>query len=128
MKQIQYKNYWGKRKMTLKEKQFLFGQLMPKLFMYMSLKGFNPVLGYGFRDQKTQNRMVETGASKTKNSNHLRCIAVDIELHDKEGHYLTSTEDHRQFGKWWEALHPMCRWGGPFGDGNHYSLFHDGVI
>jgi hypothetical protein len=25
-------------------------------------------------------------------------------------------------GEFWEGLHPLCRWGGRFNDGNHYSI------
>ena len=28
--------------------------------------------------------------------------------------------------KWRKAYYPLCRWGGRFGDGNHYSLEHEG--
>jgi hypothetical protein len=41
--------------------------------------------------------------------------------------YLTDTESHRELGEWWEQQGPGCCWGGRFGDGNHYSLTHDGV-
>jgi hypothetical protein len=30
-------------------------------------------------------------------------------------------------GKYWKRQHPLCRWGGDFQDGNHYSLEHEGV-
>lgn len=29
-------------------------------------------------------------------------------------------------GEHWESLHPLCRWGGRFGDANHISLEHEG--
>ena len=61
-------------------------------------------------------------------------LAIDLDLFkDGEGFemgckvYLTKTEDHRKLGEFWESLHPLCRWGGRFGDGNHYSLEHGGV-
>lgn len=30
-------------------------------------------------------------------------------------------------GEQWEAMHPLARWGGRFGDGNHLSFEHQGV-
>ena len=45
----------------------------------------------------------------------------------KDGVYLTSDKDHEPFGIYWESLHPLCRWGGRFKDGNHYSIEHQGV-
>ncbi len=114
--------------MTLKEKQFLFGKLFPELFLYAVSIGLHPVLGYGYRDKETQKRLVESGASDTYNSNHLRCLAVDIELFDDQGKYITATEGHKVLGLFWENLHPLCRWGGRINDGNHYSIAHEGVI
>jgi hypothetical protein len=58
-------------------------------------------------------------------SNHRVALAIDIDLF-KDGVYLSRTEDHREFGEFWEKLHPLCRWGGRFSDGNHYSLEHEG--
>lgn len=114
--------------MNIREKQWLFASLVPVLITYMSMKGYKPVLGYVYRDEETQKRLVEKGASKTQNSNHLRCIAIDVELFNSEGKYLTKTSDHEQFGEYWESLHPLCRWGGRFSDGNHYSIEHNGVV
>ena len=41
--------------------------------------------------------------------------------------YLSDTESHREFGEWWEKQHPLCRWGGRFNDGGHYSFAWNGV-
>jgi len=53
-------------------------------------------------------------------------LAVDLELF-KDGAYLTKTEDHKALGEYWKTLHELCRWGGDFDDGNHYSLTHGGM-
>jgi len=65
-----------------------------------------------------------------KDGCHPKKLAIDIDLFkSKAGFkvYLTKTEDHRKLGEFWESLHPLCRWGGRFGDGNHYSIEHGGV-
>lgn len=67
-----------------------------------------------------------------KNSVHTLKLALDLLLFrdiDSDGDldYLTTTEAHRPLGEWWELQHPLCRWGGRFGDGNHYSLEYNGV-
>ena len=41
-----------------------------------------------------------------------------------DGVWLQSTEAHRELGEWWESVGGS--WGGRFGDGNHYSLAHEG--
>lgn len=30
-------------------------------------------------------------------------------------------------GELWESMHPLCRWGGRFGDAGHTSFEHEGV-
>ena len=50
-------------------------------------------------------------------------LAVDLNLF-KDGNYLTDSEDHRPLGEYWEYIGGA--WGGRFGDGNHYSLEHEG--
>ncbi len=59
-------------------------------------------------------------------SAHKNRLAIDLNLF-RDGEYLSATEDHRPLGEWWERQHELCRWGGRFDDGNHYSLFHEGV-
>lgn len=63
-----------------------------------------------------------------KNSLHYDGLAVDIDLF-KNGKYLDKTEDHREFGEYWETLDKDCFWGGDGlkkdglkWDGNHYSV------
>jgi hypothetical protein len=106
--------------MKLKEKQFLFAELEAKLILRMRHLGYKPVKGYCFRCQ-------DCPVGKKK-SLHKLCLATDIELHNNDGKYLTKTEDHEQFGIWWEKQHPLCRWGGRFDDGNHYSITHGGMM
>lgn len=52
---------------------------------------------------------------------HRESLAVDISLF-KDGVYLTSSDDYAFAGRQWEALHSLARWGGKFGDGNHFSF------
>jgi len=70
--------------------------------------GYTPLIG-------------KDGLKHMPKSLHYEGLAIDIDLF-KNGIYLTSTEDHQSFGEFWEGLHPDCRWGGRFRDGNHYSL------
>jgi hypothetical protein len=60
-----------------------------------------------------------------KNSLHGDRLAVDVNLF-KDGKWLQKTEDHKPLGEYWESLHPLCRWGGRFNDGNHYSIEYQG--
>lgn len=55
-----------------------------------------------------------------RNSLHHIGLAADVLLY-RYGSYLTRTEDYTRFGEWWEKQDPHCKWGGRFGDGNHFS-------
>jgi hypothetical protein len=96
----------------LLRKRALFSRLIPKLLDRMFAEGYIALIG-------------KDGLKHMKNSLHFDGLAMDIDLF-KDGWYLENTEDHRQFGEWWEALHPDCRWGGRFEDGNHYSITYQG--
>jgi len=60
-------------------------------------------------------------------SGHKLKIAIDLNLM-KDGNLVSTTEGHRELGEWWEQQNELCRWGGRFLDGNHYSLEHNGVM
>lgn len=102
---------------TLGEKQELFALLIYKLQGYIISEGYDIRLGHAFR--------CENCVTGSRNSNHKLKLALDINLF-KAGQFLQQTADHKPFGEFWESLHPLCRWGGRFNDGNHYSLEHQG--
>ena len=58
-----------------------------------------------------------------KSSNHYKRLAVDLNLF-MDHEYRSKTEDHRPLGEFWESLGGS--WGGRYGDGNHYSVEHEG--
>lgn len=103
--------------MTLGQKQELFMRLLPRLIDEAHRQGFSIRGGDLFRDPRCP-----YGSSR---SCHQLKLAIDLNLF-RAGVYLTRTEDHRELGEWWERQHPLCRWGGRFQDGNHYSLEHEG--
>lgn len=113
--------------MTLRQKQSLFVKLLGQLLEEIYRRGYGATLGEGWRPPE----MVAIYAADGRGSGtslHPDRLAQDINLF-KDGLWLKSTEDHRQFGEYWEKLHPLCRWGGRFTgrpDGNHYSLEHEG--
>jgi len=103
---------------TLREKQSLFARLALQLELKMWIQGYETTVG----DAK---RPMDADYGHPQ-STHKFQLAKDINLF-RDGKYLWKTEDHQEFGEWWEAQHELCRWGGRFGDGNHYSLEHEGV-
>ena len=104
--------------MRLREKQSLFARLVLQLELKMWMEGYETTPG----DAKRPMDAIYGHPRST----HKFQLAKDINLF-KDGEYLRETKDHEPFGLWWEQQHELCRWGGRFSDGNHYSLEHNGV-
>lgn len=105
--------------MTLREKQVHFAMVMvPQLLAKAKELGYEVTFGDAFRDPR-----VPYGH---KNSLHRYRLAVDLNLF-KGGVFLQETKDHQPLGEFWESIGGS--WGGRFkdGDGNHYSLGHEGM-
>ena len=110
--------------MTLREKQSLFAGLVASLIDHALALGFDVTLGEAYRSPEEAARLAALGLG-IKSSLHTARLAIDLNLF-RGGTYLTSNEAHEPLGVWWEKQDPLCRWGGRFGDGNHYSLEHGG--
>lgn len=106
--------------MTLGEQQRLFGRLLGQLLVHIYEQGYEVSVDWGYRPPEIAAYYADLGIG-IRSSLHTVKLAQDLNLF-KDGVWLRNTEDHRVFGEWWETLHPLCRWGGRFGDGNHYSL------
>jgi len=109
--------------MTLGEKQRKFPLLLMSLVHYIYGQGYEITWGDGYRDPRVFGNVGDKIGYGHKNSCHKLRLAQDINLF-KDGKFLTKTEDHKQFGEYWESLDPDCVWGGSFQDGNHYSMTH----
>lgn len=101
----------------LLEKQFVFGQMVPKLLAFINASGKKYVLGYVQRCEECK-----TGKPM---SLHKSKLAIDVYLFTQENDLLNDTIDHLPFGEYWESLGGS--WGGRWGDGNHYSLKFGGM-
>lgn len=110
--------------MTLGSKQELFAELVGRLLTQAVAMGYKVRLGEVFRPKETAELYAKEGRG-IKNSLHTQKLAIDIMLF-KNGEYLESTADYEPLGRWWECQDVLCRWGGRFQDGGHYSLEHDG--
>lgn len=108
----------------LRERRELLAECLVKLIVFAHSEGFTVTIEEVKRSkaQAAANAAAGTGI---KNSLHLDGLAVDLNLY-KDGKWLSKTEDHSLLGAYWKALHPLCRWGGDFNDGNHYSVTWQG--
>lgn len=110
--------------MTLRQKQSLFAELAAKLILHAVGSGYEVTFGDAYRSPEEAARLAKAGKG-IATSLHTQRLAIDLNLF-RDGHYLSSSEAHRPLGEWWKRQHALCRWGGDFGDGNHYSLTHGG--
>lgn len=110
--------------MTLRQKQALFVRLVALLICEAQMRGYELTFGEAYRSPEEAARLAKAGKGIAQ-SLHTSRLAVDFNLF-KDGVYLSSSDSHRVLGEWWEAQHELCRWGGRFNDGNHYSLAHGG--
>jgi len=113
--------------MRLGAKQELFMRLLPRLINKAHELGFDIRGGDLFRDPRVHGAYGEKVGYGYKNSCHKFKLAIDLNLF-LDGIFMRTTEEHRILGQWWEKQHELCRWGGRFGDGNHYSLTHSGSM
>lgn len=102
--------------MGLRTTQSEFARRVPRLIDKAFELGFEVTLGDAYRDPRCP--------YGSKSSRHKIRLALDLNLFkdvDGDGNpdYLTSTEDHRPLGEWWESEGGI--WGGRFDDGNHYE-------
>lgn len=112
--------------MTLGEQQELFMRLLPRLIDKAHELGFEVRGGDLFRDPRVHGELgVKLGYGHPKSA-HKQKLAIDLNLF-KGGSFQSKTSDHQALGEWWEKQHPLCRWGGRFNDGNHYSMERDGI-
>jgi hypothetical protein len=95
----------------LGEKRELFTRNIYLLLGKMYEKGYRP-------------RFDIEHCTHMEGSLHYKGLAKDILLFDKNNIYLQKTEDHKEFGEYWESLGGS--WGGRFSDGNHYSIAFGG--
>lgn len=111
--------------MTLARKQAEFAQAVGRLLAYVAtLPGYAVTFGeaYRTREQAALNAAAGRGIA---DSVHTLRLAVDFNLFIG-GVYQTRSEAYKPLGEYWETLHPAARWGGRFGDGNHFSFEHRG--
>lgn len=112
--------------MSLRTKQSIFTYHVSRLIQWAYENGYELTFGEAYRTQEQAALNAERGVG-IANSLHCDRLAVDFNLFDgATGEFLTSTEDHRPLGEYWESLDPENSWGGHFNDGNHYSRKHGG--
>ena len=107
--------------MSLRELQSLHLRMVSILIAYASLK-CELTAGDAYRDPRAFGVLGEEGCAGYGNdrSNHKLRLAHDFNLF-VDGEYMTSSEDFRALGRFWEMMDHRNRWGGRYADGNHFE-------
>ncbi len=124
--------------MTLRQKQSLLVRCLRKLFAFAERNGWEFTLGEAGVIQLRQvwwtdnfggqGRLVTyPDREHMEGSLHYKRLAIDLNLF-VNGRYIRSGKNpaYVELGAYWKGLHPLCRWGGDFGDANHFSIGHGG--
>ena len=106
--------------MRLREAQEIFALNVAQLIIVIFKHGFSCTLGEALRPPEMAEIYAKQGKG-IKDSQHCKKLALDINLF-QAGKYLKTTAPHKVFGDIWEKMHPNNRWGGRYGDGNHYEM------
>ena len=113
--------------MKLSQKQQAFAVLVAKLILEAKTRKYAVTLGEAYRSPEEAARLAGQGKGIVR-SLHTQRLAIDLNVFI-DGIYQTRSEAYRPLGLWWEAQSTPdvpCCWGGRFGDGNHFSVAHQG--
>jgi len=103
----------------MSKEQAEFAKNVATLIFKMSQPPYSCTLGEAWRTKEQAEIYAKQGIG-IKDSLHCKRLAIDLNLFI-DGVYATDGEAHKPFGDWWESLSPFNRWGGRWGDGNHYE-------
>lgn len=109
--------------MNLFEEQSKFAHDVSKLINFILEKEYFVTLGEAFRPQEMAD-IYSKEHKGIKNSLHCKRLAIDLNIFDHEGNFLTSYEEYEPFGLYFESLDPINRWGGkfkPLVDSDHFE-------
>lgn len=112
-----------KPRLSLRQARVAFTLACARLILEASRLGFEPAM-----DEGTERLTAKDQSSDHRpGSLHHVGLALDLLLY-RDGTYLTSSEDYRRLGEFWERQHVLARWGGRFSspDGNHFSFEREG--
>lgn len=86
--------------------------------------GYGVTLGEAYRPKEMAEIYAQRGIG-IKNSLHTKRLAIDLNFFTSDGYYIKHTSQLTDIGEYWESIGGS--WGGRFGDGNHFSLEHNGI-
>jgi hypothetical protein len=112
--------------MRLSQKQRLFSKLISELIIWAYENDMEVTLGDAYRSPRVFGMLGTFKGYGHRSSSHKIRLALDLNLF-LDDDYTGVTKDYTALGEKWESMHVLCRWGGHFNDGNHFSFEHNGV-
>lgn len=110
--------------MTLSEKQILFAENVSMLIDNIFSKGYKCSLGEVYRT-KEQAQLYFNQGKGILDSLHCKKLAIDLNIFGKDNKYPLDIKELDQFGRFWEGLNKLNRWGGRFKarpDSDHFEM------
>ena len=109
--------------MSLRTEQSAFALDLVRLLVWATKQGYEYTIGEVQRTTDQQKIYVDTGRSRTMNSQHIKKLAADI-FFFKEGRLLNTVDELKPIGTAWEVLDKANQWGGSwksFKDTPHFE-------
>lgn len=91
-------------------KQAVFTRNVVDLITHIDSLGFFVTFGEVYRTVD-QAKLYASKGLGIQDSLHCKRLAVDLNIFDKDGNILKTSEDYEPFGKYWESLNPLNRAG-----------------
>lgn len=115
--------------MRLNEKQREFTKCIGKLIKFAADNGIELTFGDAYRDPRLHGEFGRKKSYSAASSVHKLRLAVDFNVF-VDGEYIQDGNHtaYKLLGDYWESLHKLARWGGRFGDANHFSFEHNGFM
>lgn len=99
--------------MSLVAEQDKFTRDIVALLQYAHAHAYTVTLGEAWRTPEQQQIYIRTGRSMTAKSQHLKRLAIDLNIF-REGRLLATFDEIEPLGAFWESLDAKNRWGGRF--------------
>jgi hypothetical protein len=113
---------------TLHQRQVLHVRLTSELIAWAETQGYALTWGETFRTQAQANANAASGAG-IAHSLHLLRLAVDFQLFDAAGNYVSDAAAYKPLADYWLTLDPLCCAGYYFHsvDADHFSITYQGI-
>lgn len=110
--------------MKLSQQQQRFALDVSRLISFINGRGYSCTFGEAYRTPEQAEIYAKDGRG-IKDSLHCKRLAIDLNLFDMQGNYISDSAGYQFFGEFWEKLDPLNQWGGRFPaprvDGNHFE-------